>query len=354
MFPSLDCAQSAVNDSAKPGSTLADRLEQFRAACEPAVFDELLRLNAMDLELLRRAREEVRRRFERVPNHDEALLRLKERMAGAPRATAPRARLRTREFAKIPPPDAATKTARWLRWLAHVRASKPASQFRLLFDPKFYREAYPDIEDADPLRHFITAGAFQGRDPHPLFDTKFYLKQLTGPPEINALSDYLERGSALGLKPHLMFDGEFYARRYADVRESGINPLVHYVLHGAAEGRKPHPLFEPDYYLASCPAARGAPNPLVYFLTHDADSCCRPHPLFDGDLANIPALEPAPGVATLSIMDVEIQIASTAHQHRAFLECVRADQGAINSSVRSGQRPTGPSPAGRPKPASAR
>jgi hypothetical protein len=224
----------------------------------------------------------------------------------------------------------------------------------LLFDSKFYREAYPDIGDADALRHFVTTGAFEGRDPHPLFDTDFYLEQLTGPPEINALCDYLDRGAALGLKPHRMFDGEFYARRYPDVLESGMNPLVHYILHGAAEGRKPHPLFEPEYYVASCPAARDALNPLVYFLTHEADGMCRPHPLFDGNLDNLPSLEAPQGMATLSMMDVEIPIEHPPHTG-AFFECVRADQLAINSSAaRSKQKPTGPSPTGPPKPVSAR
>jgi hypothetical protein len=347
MFPALDCAQSAVNDSAKPGSTLADRVEQFRSACEPSVFEELLRLNAMDLELLRRAREEVRRRFENVPDHDEALRCLKERMAGEARQIEPKRKPQSREFAQVPSPDASTKAARWLRWLAHVRASKPASQFRLLFDAMFYRDAYPDIGDADPLRHFVTTGAFEGRDPHPLFDTDFYLEQLTAPPEINALCDYLDRGAALGLKPHRMFDGEFYARRYADVGASGMNPLVHYILHGAAEGRKPHPLFEPEYYLASCPAARSASNPLVYFVMHEADGRCRPHPFFEGDLANIPEVKPPSGIATLSIMDVEIPI--------AFFECVRRDQAGINSSTPAAQliqKRTGSSPDGPTKPAS--
>ncbi len=297
MFPSLDCAQSAVNDTAKPGSTLADRFEQFRAACQPAVFDELLRLNAMDRELLRLARDEVRRRFEKVPDHEGELRRLKERMAGASRAAASQSRSRTRPFAKVATPGTATKTARWLQWLAHVRASKPASQFRLLFDAEFYREAYPDIADADPLHHFVTVGAFEGRDPHPLFDTDFYLNQLAAPAGINPLCDYLDRGAALGWNPHPMFDGGFYLRRYPDVREAGMNPLVHYILHGAAEGRKPHPLFEPDYYLASCPAARGAANPLVYFVMNEADGWCRPHPFFDGDLANIPELAPSLGAA---------------------------------------------------------
>ena len=95
--------------------------------------------------------------------------------------------------------------------------------------------------------HFVTIGAFEGRDPHPLFDTSFYLAQCGRAPKTNALLDYLERGDAAGLKPHPLFDPAFYARRYPDVRETRMNPLAHYVLHGVKEGRKPCALFQPEF-----------------------------------------------------------------------------------------------------------
>ena len=78
LFPTLNCVQAPVNDSAKKGSTLEERTEQLREACDDGVYAELLRLNAMDFELLRRARAEVRRRFERVPDREERLRRLRE------------------------------------------------------------------------------------------------------------------------------------------------------------------------------------------------------------------------------------------------------------------------------------
>src|SRR5260370_23412376 len=78
LFLTLNCVQAPVNDSAKQGSTLAERTEQLREACDDDVYAELLRLNSMDFELLRRARAEVRRRFERVPDRDERLSRLRE------------------------------------------------------------------------------------------------------------------------------------------------------------------------------------------------------------------------------------------------------------------------------------
>ncbi len=70
-----------------------------------------------------------------------------------------------------------------------------------LFDPDFYRAAYPDIADiADPLLHFIISGADEGRRPNARFDTKFY------------------------------------ADTVSNKREWRINPLVHYLLVGRRQG----------------------------------------------------------------------------------------------------------------------
>jgi hypothetical protein len=76
-----------------------------------------------------------------------------------------------------------------------------------LFDPVWYRQAYPDLRDAriDLARHYIEHGARERRNPHPHFDTKFYLE------------------------------------RYPDVAAANMNPLVHYIKYGAKEGRIAYP-----------------------------------------------------------------------------------------------------------------
>jgi len=272
LFPTLDCAQEPVNDSARPGSTLAERMEDFRRACDGPVFAELLRLNAMDFELLHRARAEVRRRFDLVPG---CALIPEPREATKPGSVVTTSRL--------PAPGPFTRLTRWLRFVTDIRAVRPGSQFRRMFDAHYYLESYPDVKatGANPLWHFVTRGAFEGRNPHPLFDTKFYLSQCANSPSSNALSDYLEHGDAKGRLPHPLFDPAFYTRRYPDVRQARMNPLLHYMLHGAVEGRKPHPLFQPDYYLKLCPSARNAENPLVYFAAGEPTHWCNPHPLFD-------------------------------------------------------------------------
>ena len=282
LFPALNCVHAPVNVSAAAGSTLAERTEQFRGACDDAVYAELLRLNAMDFELLRRARTEVHRRFDLVPDRQERLRLLKEGVSNPPQPVTPTKR-RTPSMPSTPAAGGLTRLTRWLRFVRNLRMAKPGSAFRRLFDANYYRESYPDVaaSGVDPFWHFVSNGAFEGRNPHPLFDTNFYLSQCPPRTSINPLSDYLEHGEAQGRRPHRLFDPEYYTRRYPDIRQARMNALLHYVLHGAAEGRKPHPLFQPDYYLSVCGAARDAGNPLVHFVQCEPAECCNPHPLFD-------------------------------------------------------------------------
>jgi hypothetical protein len=302
LFPALNCVHAPVNTSATPGTTLAERTEQFRKACDEGVYAELLRLNAMDFELLRRARAEVRRRFELIPDREERLRGLQEGVSSllarreidngsnpASEAVRPPPQTSTKRPARstttpaTPAPGVFLRLRRWLRFVTNLRMMRPGSAFRRLFDANYYRESYPEVAASglNPFWHFVLRGAFEGRNPHPLFDTNFYLSQCPRPPSVNALCDYLERGDAVGRRPHPLFDPEYYTRRYPDVRQARMNSLLHYVLHGAAEGRKPHPLFQPDYYLTVCAAARNGGNPLAHFAECEPVSCCNPHPLFD-------------------------------------------------------------------------
>jgi hypothetical protein len=140
-----------------------------------------------------------------------------------------------------------TAVKRWIGarpYLRELRA-RPELGFSVLFDAAYYRINFHGYRGRwPPLLHFIVAGAFEGRDPHPLFDTAFYL------------------------------------RNNPDLAANSVNPLFHYLLHGAAEGRKPHPLFEPAYYAAQLPVARG--NHLLEYLKTGRESHAQPHPLFDG------------------------------------------------------------------------
>jgi hypothetical protein len=77
-----------------------------------------------------------------------------------------------------------------------------------MFDEEFYLQTYPDVQNVDPLKHYLNNGVFQLRNPSREFNTSVYL-----------LDNW-------------------------DVLISGENPLVHYALHGKSENRKCHPLDE--------------------------------------------------------------------------------------------------------------
>jgi hypothetical protein len=83
VFPKLALAQPAVNVSS------GSRMETFQRACDPDVYAELVRLNALDSELVNRARAEVRRRFLMVP---DGPARLRELQAQVPSRTSTSAR----------------------------------------------------------------------------------------------------------------------------------------------------------------------------------------------------------------------------------------------------------------------
>jgi hypothetical protein len=95
-----------------------------------------------------------------------------------------------------------------------------------LFDADYYRRTTPDLgHDADPVRHYVKTGVWQGQNPHPMFDTMFYL------------------------------------RENPDVARRGVNPLLHFARRGAAQGRRPHPNHSASEYLASAHRGQGDAAP---------------------------------------------------------------------------------------------
>lgn len=86
VFPNLALAQKPANVTAGWEDVMNARIEKFRAACDPDVFAELVRLNSLDAELVNRAREEMRRRFSMVPDGPAKLRELRESgVTGSPR-----------------------------------------------------------------------------------------------------------------------------------------------------------------------------------------------------------------------------------------------------------------------------
>jgi len=253
-FPELDCGRPAVNVSDGLRGTVASRTEKLRQACSPEVYEELLRLNSLDRELVDRARAEVLRRFQQVPRRTARPIQ--------------RAKRRTEE------PAGFLTTARRVVSLAPYWRELTGSARKTLFDADYY---------GHPLLHFLVEGAYQGRQPHPLFDPAFYLRKYpdVAAAGVNPLLHYLKHGAAELRQPHPLFDPGFYLDRNPDVRRAGLNPLVHYVRHGAAEDRKPLPLFEPSHYRKSCAEAPVRSQKLLAHFLESGAGAASPHPLFD-------------------------------------------------------------------------
>lgn len=80
VFPDFDNAAIPANVSRDPGSTLKSRLRKMRLACGKTLYEELERLNALDRELVRRARVEIARRFHLTPDSQRRLTELHARV----------------------------------------------------------------------------------------------------------------------------------------------------------------------------------------------------------------------------------------------------------------------------------
>jgi hypothetical protein len=165
------------------------------------------------------------------------------------------------------------------RYLSAIEASG-------LFDEEWYRSRNPEVAERgmNPLVHFITIGAAEERDPHPLFSTAFYTSQVTGLAARgeNPLHHYVTQGWRTGCAPHPLFDPSFYVAQSPDVARWGGDPLTHYLEYGAAERRSPHPLFDVDFYLRENPdALADGMTPLTHFILKGARARRRPSPFFD-------------------------------------------------------------------------
>lgn len=75
IFPELKCAEASVNVSGGLGGSLEQRVAKVRDACGARTYERLLALSAMDLELMSRARAEIKRRCGLIPEQQARDLR---------------------------------------------------------------------------------------------------------------------------------------------------------------------------------------------------------------------------------------------------------------------------------------
>jgi hypothetical protein len=106
-----------------------------------------------------------------------------------------------------------------------------------VFDAAFYLRKYPDVAAAglDPLEHYLTHGATEGRQPLPLFLPAHFLRNCAEPlkPRENPLAHFLAQRGAQCPNPHPLFDCAAYVRAHPDA--CGMNPLEHYLRSTPAE-----------------------------------------------------------------------------------------------------------------------
>jgi glycosyltransferase involved in cell wall biosynthesis len=164
-----------------------------------------------------------------------------------------------------------------------LTSADPIHQVHPLFASDWYGQHYPDVAAAgqQPLLHFVTWGAAEGRQGHPLWDRAWQQRRYQVPPTVAEPLwwCFVAWGAALGWEANPLFASEWYWQQYPDVAQAGLVPIVHYVLAGQAEDRAPHPLFDVAWYLRQVPQARG--QALQHYLEHGAAAGVSPQPLFD-------------------------------------------------------------------------
>jgi glycosyltransferase involved in cell wall biosynthesis len=121
-----------------------------------------------------------------------------------------------------------------------------------LVEAEWYLAEGKDSLHADPVRHYLTTGWLEGRNPCRFFDTAWYLAQN---PEIaargiNPLLHYIESGEAEGRWPCRIFDPVWYSRKYGTALGGG-RALAHYLTVGCARNLRPNAVFDPVFYKES-------------------------------------------------------------------------------------------------------
>ena len=125
--------------------------------------------------------------------------------------------------------------------LRNLAVAKSVLMQSHLFDPTYYRMAYPSVqkEIGDLLDHYLHVGSQLGYRPNPLFDAQYYQDQCSEVATlgINPLAHYFRFGYQEGYNPHPYFCDDFYLTTHPEVAAAGLNPLEHYLAYGAHEGR---------------------------------------------------------------------------------------------------------------------
>ncbi|HTK35876.1 MAG TPA: glycosyltransferase [Caulobacteraceae bacterium] len=167
----------------------------------------------------------------------------------------------------------ATMLTRWLkraRYFRRWRRERAVIIGSGLFDAGWYVAANPDVAaaGADPVEHYVRAGAAEGRRPSPWFDSDWYLARNADVAGLglNPLAHYILFGAAEGRDPNAVFSGLWYLTNNPDAQRE-VTPLSHYVRVGAAAMRDPSADLDARWYAERNPdAAAAGLDPLAHYL----------------------------------------------------------------------------------------
>lgn len=167
------------------------------------------------------------------------------------------------------------------RYLKAMNLVKKSGSFDCIHYLKNNRDVL--LSATDPLRHFLTVGWREGRNPSAAFDVSYYRDRYIDVRQggVNPLVHYIVRGRDEGRFPTLQgeekekirtsgfFDEKYYLENNEDVAKSGVDPLEHFYSLGWKEGRNPGPEFDLKYYTGRYEdVLRSNFNPLIHYIDH--------------------------------------------------------------------------------------
>jgi glycosyltransferase involved in cell wall biosynthesis len=181
-------------------------------------------------------------------------------------------------------------------------------------DQDFYRAQAPDLDEVDPVKHYVAQGHAAGLKPAPDFDTAFYLSRSPDVRDagMNGFFHYLRWGRIEGRAPspeaiaqaeeptsaperllRSAVDPDFYARSYPEIARTYVVPYKHYLHFGWHAGLDPSAEFSTRFYRSRPYDTDAHENPLHHYLRIGWARGRLPRPLLDGDHARGPAVEAA-------------------------------------------------------------
>lgn len=159
-----------------------------------------------------------------------------------------------------------------------MAAITPADeQIHRLFDERFYRLRYPDVEQSvrncgyrSGLDHFLLEGMKQRRDPNLWFNEDYYLRAypdvaqaVRNGTHLSGFDHYIKEGMKQLRDPSPWFSERYYLERYPDIGQAvraGVyrSGSDHFARRGLAEGRNPTFWFEETLYREKYPEVAAA------------------------------------------------------------------------------------------------